>query len=931
MTATIAVAAPTEDAVEAFNTQMIDWLTSLNASMLPLKLGVKEPSNYGWPGAPALTSAAALAHANAGGGMGLNCGASQLILLDAEDALAREWVMETLGYTPTVVTANAQVEGPKLGGAHFYLPVPDGVDSRAFTYAKTMTLPNGGKLEVLAGSGRFAVGPPTATAESGWHRYHVLPNAGGTLPTRADLPEAPAWLWDNAVPALAGAEFLHGVIAPRAERARIIDPTTGDHRTPWMRAVDDARTWDEVLAGDPRLQADPDAECGCPAYRWHRASNPKSLVTHEGCSFGSGWHAFSSTLQTDLGLEKNSGDRLSLYLALTGRDRSEVVREWGLPRGGPMVVTAEDFDADADGFELDAEGGETEVAEPGPAGTRDWKEVGRDGLIARATRCRAVAEAMRAEQRIVGTAAGEIYGTSTIAGGAMPLPVIPAVTGAVVAAALEPVVELHPAGGVEGEDGGLDETDAEDALVRGLRPAVAALERRLAALTPGMKRLQQLAESEGVFMSGLLVGLAPRVMAEVPPYVLLPPASALLAKDKGISVNIFGMPIAPTSAGKGVTAGVARACLRLTFQVREIPEGTAEGIVKSARRGLGADAEVLATSVLMIADEIDVFNAELARMGSKLGGFIRKAWMGERLGQIASDDKRVAECPPNSTRFGFVLYAQPHAVGPIQSEVAGGTAARFVKGLAGIEEAHGPLYGTIVAPLLANQERLPWSTPTGLPVGYPPRGDTVKVDAKGDDEHPVRDPIEVYDDTPAVWVKLSRGVRRAILAELQRSAGRAADWLLAAEQDEDGISGHWVIQQEKIAFFIAVLDGEIEVTDTHWAAAGIVMEIDRLVDRAAAIIVKRHGAETAVNGGVVKGIGRAAERAAQDDEAARQLGRAMDSIIRNLKEIKGHSEMAGNLTKKFSKRQKPYRAQAFQQLAQLGRIKLDGNRATLIG
>ncbi len=49
-----------------------------------------------------------------------------------------------------------------------------------------------------------------------------------------------------------------------------------------------------------------------------------------------------------------------------------------------------------------------------------------------------------------------------------------------------------------------------------------------------------------------------------------------------------------------------------------------------------------------------------------------------------------------------------------------------------------------------------------------------------------------------------------------------------------------MVQQEKIAFFIALLDGECEITETHWEAAGVMMEIDRLVDRAAVVMVERH-------------------------------------------------------------------------------------------
>ncbi len=208
------------------------------------------------------------------------------------------------------------------------------------------------------------------------------------------------------------------------------------------------------------------------------------------------------------------------------------------------------------------------------------------------------------------------------------------------------------------------------------------------------------------------------------------------------------MPIAPSSAGKGVTGGVAWSAVHVPEWVAVVPEGTAEGIVKAARRGIGAAAKVLTTSVFLASDEIDILTAELDRLGTKLPGFIRKAWLGERLGQIASDDKRTASLPPNSTRIGMQVFAQPHAVGPIQADAAGGTAARFLKGLAGIiaEADETPLYGTSVAPVLANQARLPWATPVGLPDGYAPRMQNLRDDVG--DSTDEANLVAVWDDVP---------------------------------------------------------------------------------------------------------------------------------------------------------------------------------------
>ncbi len=224
--------------------------------------------------------------------------------------------------------------------------------------------------------------------------------------------------------------------------------------------------------------------------------------------------------------------RLDLSVALRGISVQQAASSVGITLGGerePLApVRPEHYEQSARIAESAAGAGETTVAEPGPNATVIRVAVGRDGLLARATRCRAAA-AMRAEQPRPAPLPGEIHGISPVAGG---WPVVGATALAPADASLAPVVPLRAESGSEaGDSDGAEAEDEDEAAVRGLRERMMPLEVKLAELTPGLQRVSDLAEAEGVYLSGLLVALAPLVLATVPPFVMLPPASGLLAKE----------------------------------------------------------------------------------------------------------------------------------------------------------------------------------------------------------------------------------------------------------------------------------------------------------------------------------------------------------------------------------------------------------------
>lgn len=874
------VTAPPAPDPDAFAAECVEWLFSLGARLLPLAPAQKhQPVWRGWPTAPGLTREAALQHVAGRGNIGLNCGASQLIILDAENAAAVQWVVQTLGYCPTVVTANAQNPSnqKKFGGAHFYLPVPEGVNAAAMHYKKTIELPGGGELEILAGNGRFAVAPPTYTEESGG-RWYLPMLLGGTLPTLQWLRQhqpAPEWLWDRNAPLPEGVPtVLHGCVAPdtRPRRRRRSDGV--DVRTARMVAMDE-RDVEEVL--DLRFSEVGADNCGCPIFHFAGASNEKSITFHRGCAFGYTIMNWSGSVARDFGLEaERAYDRLTFAAAVRGTDPDELAREWGLPARPSRLQTLgpDDFDEAAAELESWADDGETEIAVPGPAGVEPtWVETDLREL---AQRYRGAAATMRAQlllterqhQHQLTQPGGEVHGGQVIG-----------VTGEVAETS-----DATPAAAV-GEAAA--ETDVRREIRRfpGLalsqipqplpgeiyqypypatpehvQPVTGAKTQPVEVLpplanrgshrhvqhewifqaTPGLTHVAAAADARGVSRWGLLGALLPRVAASVPATVRLVPDGATAEElgteptDAGTSLNMYSVLVGPPNSGKTTAISAAGGLLPSPVLV---PPGTGEGILKLFPRGDADDpeesdskkpadgkapqisqlgtAERSTNTVLMESDEIDVFVGEMTRQGSKALGFYRSMWMGGMVGNTTSDRERHSYVAAHTYRFGIILGAQPDTVATLFREANRGTPQRFLWLPAQKMPRRGRWYRGQL-----DVETVYWfhDSPRMIPeTGMP------------------QPPIWVEPPPAGVAAAEAAAWRSATLNATSSQGGYDAEQHVDPN-DAEAItaaitSQHAVLQQLKICVLLAALDGLAQPQDVHWHAAGAVMEVRREVIR----------------------------------------------------------------------------------------------------
>lgn len=293
------------------------------------KRGLKAPVGAAWGQQPNTTAEEARAHVAAGGNVGLIPGRSHLVVLDAENAAATDFV-RAMGFKPTVITAKSGAgptladgsPNPKQGGSHTHLRLPADAPEELDDTPVAIELPGGGKLEVFGSTRRFVMAPPSRLDEAHGLAYTY---------TGADIAEAQSWLWDRTVPCPDGAELLHGVIAPPTPREKLEQSA----RSMELSEQIDEVPWADWIAGDHRLTPlDTVDSCGCPEYHWRGADHDKSVTFHDGCGQqGSGAHIWSGTMIAELGLNGDHVSRLDLACALRKETRSEVAASVGIQLG----------------------------------------------------------------------------------------------------------------------------------------------------------------------------------------------------------------------------------------------------------------------------------------------------------------------------------------------------------------------------------------------------------------------------------------------------------------------------------------------------------------------------------------------------------------------------------------------------------------------
>ena len=277
------------------------------------------------------------------------------------------------------------------------------------------------------------------------------------------------------------------------------------------------------------------------------------------------------------------------------------------------------------------------------------------------------------------------------------------------------------------------------------------------------------------------------------------------------SLNVFAAVVGPPGAGKSTGASVARSLMSPPDDdFRDgLPVGSGEGIAEvfmgtveedtgETRKGKGGTETPVTRKVrrqvrhnaFFYADEGETLAKLSERNGSTLPETLRRAAVGEALGQTNATEERTRYIPEGSYSLGLLVGFQPSNAGPVLADSSTGTPQRF-------------LWGWAIDPAIPD-----------VPPAWP--GPFV--------HHPgLKRPSEPVDITfpPDICAQL----RREHLAKAR------------GEVEVAELDAHAPLMQVKLAALFALLDDRMYVNHEDWGLAAVIWESscavrDALVERA---------------------------------------------------------------------------------------------------
>lgn len=300
--------------------------------------------------------------------------------------------------------------------------------------------------------------------------------------------------------------------------------------------------------------------------------------------------------------------------------------------------------------------------------------------------------------------------------------------------------------------------------------------------TETLQKIRQHAESRLMAPEGMLAAVLGRVIAEVPPEVMLPDVIGARA-----SLNIGIALVGPSGIGKSSIMRASRDVLGFPTNEQEKIEdgvGSGEGLIdkflkpemeeddKGKLRPTGEMVLVQYPHLILTADEVDQMAAVgRDRQGSTLGALLRTGLTGGALkianARAGGRSRAVSE---NTYRLVAMIGVQPARADVLLSEKSVGTPQRF-------------LWAKLTNPGHPDEdperpEPLDWVSPE-----FPEEIDY---------------PAHIADE-----VKKTR--RRALREETS---------------EEEILKGHTTLTRLKVAFALAALHGETKITDRWWTLAG---------------------------------------------------------------------------------------------------------------
>jgi hypothetical protein len=307
------------------------------------------------------------------------------------------------------------------------------------------------------------------------------------------------------------------------------------------------------------------------------------------------------------------------------------------------------------------------------------------------------------------------------------------------------------------------------------------LEDRVFGATPVLAAVRRAARSRSFGPWAVLGSLLARVVAEVPPHVVLPPTIGTVA-----SLNLSVALVGGSGDGKSVSHQIAGEFLG-TCTATLIGPGSGEGVIDTFlawdKDQTALMPDPMLTRALLYADEVEQMAKVGERKGATFDTTLRSLWSGTHASTTNTKaGGRRRSLPAHTYRLAVVAGVQP-AKSAVLMDDAGGTAQRW-------------LFLPAADPAIPDSPP-PW--PGALTWSPPLRNGTDR----------------------------RTGLHHMTLPEVAAAFVHAQHRLRQRDPHGGGLDSHSVLTRLKIAAALALLHGDAEVTDQAWAISEVVLEASR--------------------------------------------------------------------------------------------------------
>ncbi len=326
---------------------------------------------------------------------------------------------------------------------------------------------------------------------------------------------------------------------------------------------------------------------------------------------------------------------------------------------------------------------------------------------------------------------------------------------------------------------------------------------RVFTATPTLATIRQAAHARLVVPWAVLGAALARVVAEVPPHVVLPP---VVGSDA--SLNFAVALVADSGGGKSGAMGCAADVVYIPHRLaQDIGPGSGEGLMMTflQRNPETKENELKPHPLaLLTADEVAQIGVVQGRASqATFGATVRTMLTGGSVATTAVDSDRRRLLRANSYRLCVVSGVQPRLADVLLADADAGTPQRWLW-----LPATDPGWD-VLPPAWPGAIR--WEPPT----------------------------LPRHDSDGRVRVELPEHARAAIVeARLRR-----------IRDEGDPLDGHRLLLREKVAAALAILHGGAAITDQWWELAGLILHVSDVTRaRCAAALADKATAEHRARG-----------------------------------------------------------------------------------